>query len=73
MGRQLITLCHKCGYEPQGISLGGTMSTHLTYQRLPAMNTETNEVETVNYFKFIQCIAYEKTLHKIKPMLEHPC
>ncbi len=54
MGRELIPLCNECGYKSANVILGGNRSTHLTYCGVPALNTETNEVETINYLEEIK-------------------
>lgn len=50
MGKIILALCNECGYKPTKITLGGGMGNHLTYCGVPALNSETDEIETVNYF-----------------------
>ena len=49
MGSIILPVCENCGYKTAKIYFGGGMNNHLTHCGVPALNTETNEIVTVNY------------------------
>ena len=51
MGEIVSVICKQCGYHPKNVTIGCGRSNISTYRGMPVWNTETNEIETVNYFE----------------------
>ncbi len=67
MGSIILPVCENCGYKAAKIYLGGGMSNHLTYCAVPALNTETNEIVTVDFFSDVikEDLLKDKPTYKI--------
>ena len=61
MGEIVSVICKQCGYHPKNVTIGCGRNNISTYRGMPVWNTETNELETVNYFDVAEERLVERT------------
>jgi ribosomal protein S27AE len=59
MGHIVKPVCEKCGYNPQGVTIGAGMKNFRIYWGAPALDKETNEIVTLNYFEKLNGVMDE--------------
>lgn len=60
MGYKIVPECKTCGYRTKAISVGAGKFNHLIYCGCPALNIETNEIEQINLFDYVQKVVIKK-------------
>ena len=58
MGHTAKPICHNCGYTTDDVGFGAGRANHLKLCAMPAVNFDTNEIVTLDYFEKIKTVRY---------------
>lgn len=60
MGFTIRPVCKDCGYNTKSIAIGGGRLNHHTKCGVPALNTESNEIEEINLYDYKKTVIIKK-------------
>jgi hypothetical protein len=60
MGFKILPICTNCSYKTKSIAIGGGRLNHLTNCGVPALNTESNEIEQINLYDYEKTVIIKK-------------